>query len=358
MKATSPFPTAGPSFTALRERVREHLRSRNRSEKGEGRAVAKALAILALFVASYVSLVFGSTQWWAVALSAFGLANGFVLIGFNIMHDGGHEAFSRHRWLNTASGLAIDLVGGSQWLWRLKHGHFHHTYTNLEGLDDDLDTNGILRLHREQPWRPWHRLQAYYALPLYSLLTVHWFISDFFEFFGRKIGQHEVRAPTRKDTVVFLLFKANFVLFAFVVPLLLHPWYAVLGIYLGVMMFSGMLMSLVFQLAHVVDGVEAPIPDAESGKVENEWMQHQLATTTDFAPKNRFLNWYLGGLNHQTVHHLFPRISHLRYAELAPVIAEWCRQQGLSYRSYPTFFAAVRAHFRQLALLGRGPVRT
>jgi linoleoyl-CoA desaturase len=348
------FARAGALQDALKRGADSALSERGLAEHGGTRILVKALFILALLVGSYAALLCWARAWWEVALTAGLLSQAIVLVGFNVMHDGGHGSFSRHAWVNRLTRRSLDLIGGSATLWKVKHAMLHHTYTNLDELDDDIDTNGLLRLHTSQPLKRHHRYQVLYALPLYSLLSIHWVISDFTEFFSGRVGRHvQPRPHGLRDTLIFLGFKLNFLLLALGLPLALHPWPNVLIVLLSVQLVVGFTLSLVFQLAHVVDLVDMPAPDASTKRMTEEWAAHQLRTTADFAADNRLVSWYCGGLNRQVVHHLFAGVSHVRYRHLLPVVRQTCGQFGVRYRSYPSVFAAIRGHLRQLAALGR-----
>lgn len=340
-------------YATLRDRVRTELVVHGRPEHGGHRIVIKTLAVSVLLLGSYALLVGWASAWWQVAILATLLASAIAMVGFNVMHDAGHGAFSKRGLVNRVMGFALDFVGGSIRLWRYKHGVLHHSYPNLAGYDDDLETGGLLRLHPSQPWRPHQRLQMIYALPMYSLLAFHWIIGDFVEFFRARVGGHRVAKPKSRDTALFLAFKLHFVGWGLVVPLFLHQWWIVVITFVAIMLVVGITTSVVFQLAHVCEQADSPAP----GDPLEEWAVHQLRTTVDFAPRHRFWGLVLGGLNHQVVHHLFPRISHVHYARLQPIIAQTCADFGLRYRCYPTIWSAVAAHFRQLRTLAQPPLR-
>lgn len=346
------FAREAPLQAELVARVEARLRERGVPRHGGVRMLGKALFILAGLAASYVWLVFFARTTLEAVVAAFVLSQFVVMVGFGVMHDAGHGAFSNRRWVNRLFARGLDLIGGNQTLWRTKHGVLHHTYTNLEGLDDDLEGGAHLRMHPDQPWRPWHRHQAVYALPLYSLLALHWVLSDFTEYFGGRIGARRVARPKLGDALVFLGFKALWITLAFVVPLWRHSVTHVLPLFFFVILTVGFCLALVFQLAHVVDAVELPTFPA-SGRVDDEWIVHQLRTTADFGTESRWLTWYTGGLNHQVIHHLFPKICHVRYPLVRDVVETFCREKGLPYHRYPSFGAAVRGHLRQLRALGR-----
>jgi linoleoyl-CoA desaturase len=349
------FARAGAFHAALKGAADAALLEQGVPAHGGTRILVKAVVILTLLVCSYVGLVFWAEAWWEVALMAFLLSQAIVLVGFNVMHDGGHGSFSSRPWVNRLMGRSLDLIGGSVTLWRVKHSILHHTFTNVAEFDDDLDTKGFLRLHTSQPFKPHHRYQVLYALPLYSLLSIHWVISDFVEFFGGRVGRHvQAKRYGLRDTLLFLGFKLNYLLLAIGLPLAFHSWQGVLLVSLSIQLVVGFTLSLVFQLAHVVDLVDMPAPNPGTRRIDDDWATHQLRTTADFAVNNGLVNWYCGGLNLQVEHHLFARVSHVRYRYLLPAVQKTCLEFGVRYRSYPTVLAAVRGHLRQLAALGRG----
>lgn len=350
------FAQTSPLGRALRTGAQRALQEKNLPTDGGGELMRKALFIFALLISSYIALVFWAETWWQVTLSAFFLSQAIVLVGFNVMHDAGHSSFSKRDWVNRLMGRSLDLIGGSLTLWHVKHSILHHTYTNLAELDDDLETKGVLRLHESQPYRAHHRYQAFYALPLYGLLSIHWILSDFLEFFGERIGRYKPKQrPSTRDTLVFLGFKLNYLVLALGLPLWLHSWSNVLVVALGIQLIVGFTIALVFQLAHVVDVVDMPEVNEGTRRLEDDWATHQLRTTADFAADNRFVSWYCGGLNMQVEHHLFSRISHVRYRHLRPVVESVCKEHGVRYRSYPSVLSAVRGHLRRLSALAQPP---
>ncbi len=339
----------------IKQRVEQYFTEHRLARTGDWRMFAKTGLVLAWLISSYVALVFFASTPIIAVLSALALAQGFVLVGFNIMHDANHGGYSGNRKLNRVMGFTLDLIGGSNMLWRQKHNILHHTYTNIHELDDDLDSNGLLRLSPEQEWRPWHRFQHLYAFLVYSLLTLSWIVySDFKKFFTRRIGEYELPKPTFMDTSLFFGGKLFYLGYMLVLPLFFHPLVYVLAAFVGVHLVLGFTLAMVFQLAHTVEGNAFPAPDPDTGNMEDEWAIHQVETTANFATRNRLVAWYLGGLNFQIEHHLFPGVCHIHYPALSKIVKGSCREMGISYISYPTVWSAVVAHYRFLKQLGKG----
>ena len=353
------FPNRGEFNKTLQSRVEQYFTERDLSKYGDWRMLSKTAIILPWLVVSYVLLVFFSTSLLMAAITAFAVCQGFVLIGFNIMHDGNHGSYSRSKRINRVMGLTLDLIGGSNLLWRQKHNILHHTYTNIDQLDDDLHTSGLLRLSPNQRWRPWHRFQHLYAFPVYSFLTLSWVTyNDFRKFFGRRIGAYDLRKVSASDATLFFLAKLFYFGYMIALPLFFHPFLHVLVTFVSIHLVLGFTLSIIFQLAHSLEGNTFPSPDADTGLIDNEWAIHQVETTANFAPKNWILTRYLGGLNFQIEHHLFPKICHVHYPEVSRIVEENCRSFSVLYVSFPTVRSAIAAHLRFLRTLGTPPTIT
>jgi linoleoyl-CoA desaturase len=138
-------------------------------------------------------------------------------------------------------------------------------------------------------------------------------------------------------------------------PLFLgFAWYQVLIGFFIMHYTAGIILSVVFQLAHVMPNTEMPTPDSE-GNMKNTWAIHQLYTTSNFAPKNGLVRFFTGGLNYQVEHHLFSHISHIHYKKIAQIVKETTQEFSLPYNEYKTMWKAVMEHYRQLNVLGKQP---
>jgi linoleoyl-CoA desaturase len=344
----------------LRRRVDAYFERTGRPRRDCPQMYFKTATILAWFFSAYVLLVFVCTSWWIVLPLAVVLGLSMAAIGFNIQHDGGHKAYSERPWINKVMALTLDLMGGSSYLWDWKHNSIHHTYPNVNGQDDDINVGYLARLSPQQRRFWFHRLQGIYMWLLYGFLAIKWhLIDDFYQISTGHIGGHKIPRPKGKDLAIFIAGKVTFFSLAFVIPMLLHPWWAVLGVYAIAAFVSGVVLSIVFQLAHCVGEADFPVPVPIPGggeRIQNEWAIHQVQTTVDFARGNRLLCWFLGGLNFQIEHHLFHKICHVHYPALSKVVEEACKEFGITYSEHKTFFSAVGSHFRWLVLMGRPTV--
>ncbi len=202
------FPSRTGFKQTLKRRVDEYFAENQLSKTGGWRMYLKTAIILVWLLTAYLLLVFFSTSFIMAIISAFAVAQGFVLVGFNIMHDGNHGSYSKSKRVNRIMGLTLDLVGGSSLLWRQKHNILHHTYTNINEVDDDINSGGLLRFSPEQQWHSWHRFQHFYAFPFYSLMTLVWVgFNDFKRFFTGRMGDFKLPKPTPFEATLFFLTK-------------------------------------------------------------------------------------------------------------------------------------------------------
>ncbi|KRE84657.1 linoleoyl-CoA desaturase [Rhodanobacter sp. Soil772] len=338
----------------LRRRVDAEFKRSGTRQRDSAQMYLKTAIILGVFALAYVALVFLANTWWQGLLLGLVLGIATAAIGFNIMHDGGHQAYSERRWVNRLMALALDLVGGSSYIWQWKHARFHHTWVNVAGHDSDIDLGVLGRLSPQQPRRPWHRWQHLYLWPLYGVTAIRWHLyGDFRDMLTGTVGERPFDRPKGWDLAGFVIGKLVFFTLAFGLPLAFHPLGTVLLFYALVSAVAGVLLALVFQMAHVVEEAAFPLPDASGRQMEAPWAIHQLQTTVDFARGNRVLGWLIGGLNFQVEHHLFPRISHVHYPLVARVVEDTCREFGVTYREHRTFGAGIASHYRLLRRLGQ-----
>ena len=353
----------GPSdrfIRELRRRVDAYFERTGRPKRDCPQMYFKTASILAWFFGAYALLVFVVSSPWAVVPLAAVLGLAMAAIGFNIQHDAAHRAYSDRPWVNKMMALTLEMIGGSSYLWDWKHNSIHHTYTNISGHDDDINIGLLGRLAPEQKRLPFHRLQGIYLWVLYGFLAMKWhLVDDFYSLITGRIGGHKVPRPKGKDLAVFIGGKVVFVSLAFVIPMLLHPVLAVLGVYAIAAFVCGVVLSVVFQLAHCVEEADfpMPVPTPQGGeRIEAEWAVHQVQTTVNFSRQNPILRWFLGGLNFQIEHHLFSRICHIHYPAISKVVEETCKEFGVRYAAHRSIFSALASHFRWLVQMGR-PVR-
>lgn len=315
----------------------------------------KAGIIGAWAVASYLALVLWAREPWLVVPLSVSLALALAGVGFCIQHDANHGAVGGR--MSRIYGFTLDLLGASSQVWREKHNHAHHTYTNVDGEDTDIAQLPLARFAPSQPRHPHHRFQHLYMWFFYGIYSFKGHLmGDWREMSRGMVGNQRIR---RTPTIVFffVLGKILFFSWTLVLPLMLFPWWGALASFAIVSWVFGITLAVVFQMAHCVEEAEHGFTSVDELEANpgRRWAEHQLASTVDFAPDNRVLGWYLGGLNFQAVHHLMPKVCHVHYRRLAPVVARVAEANGLMYRCHPTFRSALASHGRWLRRMGSAP---
>jgi linoleoyl-CoA desaturase len=337
--------------TVLWRRVDELFAAKGLSKRDCWQMYLKSAVILAAFGVSWWLLVFVAQTVVQGLLLAVMLGLCTALIGFDIQHDAGHGAYSRHRWINRIAAGTLGLIGGSSYTWRWKHSVIHHMYVNITGYDNDIDIGPLGRFspHQRRLW--FHRWQHLYMWAFYGFEAMKLqFVDDFRFIITGRMGVHRIGRPLRWELVNFIVGKAAFFSMAFVVPMLFHSFWVVLFYYVVAAWVTGAVMVLVFVTPHLVPEADFPLP-AGDGRMDRPWAVHQANVTVDFARRNRVLTWFLGGLNYHKEHHLFPLICHVNYPAISPIVQETCREFGLPYTEHRSFFSGIACHYRWLRTL-------
>ena len=338
----------------LRSRVDQYFKSKNVSPNSNFNMVLKTITIFGVYFGSYALILSNIVPIWGMWLLCIAMGVATAGIGFSIAHDALHGSYSSHKWLNKVLGYSMDLIGGSGYMWKITHNGVHHTYTNIHDVDEDLEVTSMMRLSPRQDYKKIHRFQQYYFMFVYSLASFFWvFLKDYVRFarkgmVGTKSGKH----PTN-EFIKTLAGKLVYYSYLIVIPLLVvHVawWQFIIG-FMTMHLVAGAILGIVFQLAHVVEETEHLIPD-EAGQMENAWIIHQMRTTANFGPKNKLLTWFVGGLNFQVEHHLFPNICSIHYAAISPIVQNVAQEFGVPYHMHPSFRSAVASHVRVLKKLG------
>ena len=338
----------------LEARVAEYFERTGIPRRGSWRVYAKTAVLLSWFAASYLLLVFAVETWWQAVPASISLALAMAGIGFNIQHDGNHGAYSRRPALNKAAALSLNMLGGDAYFWHFKHNIAHHSYPNISGFDEDIFFGPLARMSPHDRRYRLHRFQHLYIWGLYSLLALKWqLFADFRSMVRPGVGATPVARPRGWDQVSFWIGKLCFFTLAFVIPLSRHSVGSVIAFYVLTSVVLGLTLATVFQLAHCVEEATFRVPAAGSEHIEREWTAHQIETSVDFARGSAFLTWYLGGLNFQIEHHLFPKTCHIHYPAISPIVEATCKAHGIAHVSHPTMRAAIRSHVRWLKRLGQ-----
>lgn len=342
-------------YKTLRSRVMQYFKDQEISRFANAAMISKSVFMILLYFVPFVVLFFSDNSWISLlmwVLMGFGMSG----IGLSIMHDANHGAYSKRPWVNKMMGALIHTLGANDINWKIQHNVLHHTYTNVTGMDEDIDIGGIMRFSPHDKRRKLHKYQHLYAWFLYGMMTLLWItVKDFKQIvrYNKKNLLVTQNKSFGKMLIVIAFSKLLYWFIALVIPLMFAPtaWYiTVIGFFIMHYM-AGLILSSIFQPAHVVPSSNYPMPD-DSGNIEADWAVSQLFNTANFAPKSRIFSWYVGGLNYQVEHHLFPNICHIHYRELSEILKKTTSEFNLPYNSFNTFRKALIEHSRMLYNLG------
>jgi len=347
-------------YQTLHKRVEQYFKTNEIKKNGNAAMVFKTIAMFSMYFIPYFLLVFNAFSSIPIMLLlAILMGFGVAGIGLSVMHDANHGSYSSNKRTNKLLSYSINVIGGYGLNWQLQHNVLHHTFTNIEGHDGDIDADGIMRFSPNSPYKKIYRFQFIYAWFLYGLMTVSWVLKkDFVKLaLYKRMGLLKARNINYSTELIKLVaLKVFYYTYMLVVPMLvmnIHWWQILIGFF-AIHYTGGLILAMVFQPAHVLGDLEFPLPN-ESGNMENDWAVHQLYTTSNFAPKARLLSWYVGGLNYQVEHHLFPSICHVHYRKIAPIVKQTAEEFNYPYYSKKTFLQAIGAHTRMLFELGKKP---
>lgn len=346
-------------FTTLTKRINKHFKDKNLSKKANTEMITKSVIMLSAYILPFLAFLYFQPNIWGTSgiFSIMGFA--VAGIGMTVMHDAIHGAYSHKNWINKMMGYSLNLLGGARINWYYQHNLLHHTYTNIIEWDEDINGKGTIKLEPTKETKPFHRFQWIYAFFFYSILTLYWMLlKDFVQFYKYTKSGLNKRTRLQNLSIVGQITAHKIVYFSvfLALPTLVFgiPFIYALSGFLLMHFIAGLVLTIIFQLAHSVEGTEHPLPD-ENGNIDNAWAIHQMETTMNFARGNRFLNWYLGGLNYQVEHHLFPQICHVHYPQIAPIVKKTAREFDVPYKETATFREALNKHVSLLKRYGELP---
>ena len=344
--------------TTLRARVDAYFQEKNLSRKGNWRLYLKTSIMLTLYFVPWALVTWGAAGtgvWFWVLEVVMGL--GLAGIGLNVMHDANHDAFSKTQWVNVWMGRVLDLVGGNAAIWKIQHNVLHHTFTNVDGLDEDIDMHPFMRFSPLKPRYWWHRFQHIYSWGFYSLMTLFWMIAkDWLQVrrYHKKGLIRPAGTSVGKLSTSLAFTKTAYFTYVILLPMLFSgaAWYQVLAGWVLMQLVAGFILAVIFQPAHVME--DHDYQPAEKGvQLDVDVLTHQLRTTSNFGTGSKVFTWLCGGLNHQIEHHLFPQISHIHLRNIAPIVKKTAEEFGIPYRSSTTYWQAIGKHTRMLRSLGQ-----
>jgi linoleoyl-CoA desaturase len=346
-------------FPTLKKRVDAYFKENNIPKHANRTMIVKTVVLLSAYILPFICILAfqpslaASIPLWIIM--GFGISG----IGMSIMHDANHGAYSDRTAVNKWLGYSIYLAGAGVLNWKLQHNVLHHTYTNIVPMDEDIRDRGIVKLSPHAEIKGVHRFQWIYAFFFYGILTLYWvLLKDFIQFVSyiRNGVNKQTKAQNALTLLNLIVVKSTYLAIFLVLPVVVFsiPFSEIIIGFLVMHFTAGLVLTIIFQLAHTVEGTSHPVIP-ETGIVAKDWAIHQLETTVNFSPRNKWLSWYVGGLNFQIEHHLFPKICHVHYPNIAPIVKQTAEEFGLVYMENPTFWSALQSHVDTLRRFGGLP---
>jgi linoleoyl-CoA desaturase len=346
-------------FPTLKKRVDEYFQENGLSKYADKRMYIKSIILLSTYFIPFLILIFFTPAWPLSLMVWFLMGIGIAGIGMSVMHDANHGSYSSNKTINFLMGHTLNAIGGSVLNWKLQHNILHHTYTNITHIDEDIEDRLVLKFspHTKTKW--FHRFQWIYAIFFYGLLTLYWALfKDFVQFFQFSKNGVNAQSPSEKaiSLIKIIAIKIFYLYTVIGIPFVYCqiPLVQIITGFLLMHFVAGIILTVIFQLAHTLEHTAHPLPSS-TGIIETDWAIHQLQTTTNFAPNNKWLSWYVGGLNYQIEHHLFPKISHVHYPAISSIVKTTAKEFGIPYHENNTLFQAIQSHFRFMKQIGKLP---
>ncbi|WP_298238244.1 acyl-CoA desaturase [uncultured Algibacter sp.] len=313
--------------------------------------------MITLFFAPLILLATGIiTSIWALFLLYITSGLGMAGIGMGVMHDAIHGSYSKNKKINKLLSYTFNLIGANATVWKIQHNILHHTYTNIDHADDDLNAPFFLRFSPNAKYYWVHQFQHIYIWFFYSISTVSWITTKDFVRLKRyrNMGFLDKKNEYNKELISMVVWKTLYYVYALILPMIMVPqsWGIILLAFLSMHFVTGLLVSIVFQIAHIMPSNEFPLPN-ENGMMKEDWYGHQFATTTNFSPNSKLLFWLIGGLNYQVEHHVLPDVCHVHYKNITKIVADTAKEFGIPYHVKKSLLHAISDHIKMLRWLGK-----
>ena len=284
-------------YKELRKRVTHYFKENNISKYANVNMVLKTIFMISLYLVPFLLILTYLETTWLIVLMWVVMGFGMAGIGLSIMHDANHSAYSKNKYVNMVLGKLILLVGGSDVNWRIQHNVLHHTYTNVSGMDEDIDIDPLMRFSPSQKLLKGHRFQFIYAWFLYGLMTLMWATTKDYAQWKRYKKKDLIKTQnlsTKSFLWTLISTKTLYLSLTLGLPIIFSalPWWGTIIGFVAMHFVAGLTLAAIFQPAHVVPTSSFEKPSKE-GNIELGWAANQMMNTANFAPKARLFSWYV-----------------------------------------------------------------
>lgn len=321
------------SKALFNEKALEYLR-KNNDHRYADKGMFLKLGILIGFCLFFYLCLFFQHSLALFFLCYFLFMMFALLLAINVVHDASHNVFFKSKKANAWLNYIVTIpLGIDPDCWRVRHVVQHHSFTNIEYYDLDIDYNGILR---QTPFQVHHFFMRYQHLywPLVAGMTfptIVW-LFDLQDRLGLKFNKSKFTYPGARGWIFFLIGKTAHLFFAFGLPLLLcaqFNFFAIILIYFLSQCLASFIFVILILGSHWAKATFYQAPHDQ--KIPHSTTKHVFNTSLNWRLKSTYLEYWLGGLNLHLTHHIYPGFSHRHYHKLTPILAEIAMKQGIPY---------------------------
>jgi acyl-lipid (8-3)-desaturase len=358
------FPVQSEFYQEMKGQVMDHFKKKGYAHNYSPQIFVNTFFLLAgLFGSWYLAATTYAFSPIGLLLAAFsGVCSAFIC--FQPVHEGSHFATTKNPYVHRALGSLLDFCnGGSYYIWLHQHFLGHHPFTNVifgqapfAAADPDVLTNDpdMRRITPKQKWYDHYQYQHLYVPVLYAFLSIKFRIGDFVMLFSTKMnGPVRINPMPLWHKFAFWAGKITWFSYRIVgTALLCGSWWRAFVLYCVYDAVLSYVLAFVFQVNHVVPQADWPEVDPKTGKVPMDWAALQVRTTIDYSHDDKLVHFLTGGLNYQTVHHLFPFVSQVHYIDLGNIVKAACKKHDVKYNYAKDYPAALKSHIQHLKNLG------
>ncbi|TNF46233.1 MAG: hypothetical protein EP305_11755 [Bacteroidetes bacterium] len=346
-------------YRTLQARVENYFVENNISRYGNWKSALKFILFFGIMSTFYSLMILSEGKPVALFLFYWFMIGAFVIFSAaSVIHDATHNVLSRHQWVNELFLRYMNLVGADGYIYRYKHNVAHHPYTNIPGIDVDLEQSNVVRVTPYSKKLKSHKYQDWYMKILYPFyFTVFWLIFRDFRYYKMEyVGTIKTNHNPWHQVLLVVTKIVYFTIFL-IIPMIVLPvpfWLVLIGFFI-LHLGSGFVAMFALLSNHVVEDSLFVVPD-ENGLIHCSWGEHQFRTTDDYSPDSAFISYMFSGLNHHVAHHLFPNYcNHIHLPAVTKIVRETAEEFGLKYR-YNSIHGGLMSHFRLLTKLKNNEV--
>jgi linoleoyl-CoA desaturase len=340
-------------YNTLKQRVHAYFKENKVSRYANTKAIIKACMFFSFYLFLYITILTAAMSLWLFLLCWFFMGVFILFTAMSVVHDAAHNTFSPKKWINLLLLRFANLVGGDGYMYKYKHTVSHHPYTNIHGIDIDLEQSGVVRVTPYTKSRGKHKYQYWYMKILYPFYILFWVLLRDFKYYRmERIGPVKAH-HNRIHWIILFTSKLFYIFYMLILPYIILPvpfWQVLLGFFL-MHMGSGIVAMFALLANHVVEDSLFILPGPD-GLIKCSWGEHQLRTTDDYSPDSPVISFLFSGLNHHVAHHLFPNYCHVHYPAITKLVRATASEFGLRYR-YNSITGGLRSHFKLLKKLSR-----